>query len=1281
MVMRQTRLSSWRRPYQLLPGRDGAGPLASKGSTQASGASVNLAVRGRQSRATDQQQTSLKVAQWNAEGVRNKKPELQEFLRKHSIDIICIQETHLKEPQRFFVRGYELFRHDRHNRHKGGILTLVKTSIPAVEMYKSVEEGLEHQTVKIILPDGDLHITNCYSPSTTDLKLHKLKLNDSRHLVTGDFNSHSPSWGYEEMDNRGEEIEDWMMENGLILINKPNDKPTCYSRAWKSSSTPDLAMATEDIQRLSTRTVHTQLGGSDHLPVTIELSNTLRTESTYMAPSWNYKKANWPLFKEQSDLLCGEIALTDNLNENVRLFTNAVIQTAKISIPRGKRREYKAYWSSNLEKLHKSLGDAREAMEQNPTLENVRKHNSIRDAFNQEKTTEIRRSWNEKTSSLNMEKDSNKLWNLTKTLNEDTNSKHSRTVLEEEGEYHTGKMAANILADFYQEETSINMPRTRAQEVRHEIREQTRQQNPTDAMVSELTVSELSTALKNLKAKKAPGKDGITNEMIRNLGTTAKAKLLEIFNQSWSTGKFPDKWREAIIIPIQKKQKDKTKKSSYRPISLLSCLGKVMERIVNARLLKHLEANNMLSSSQSAYRKNRSTEDQLVYLTQEIENAFQEKRKTLAVFIDLTKAFDKVWKDGLLLKLLHKKVEGRMFNWIQNFLQYRTARVKLDGQTSHRVPLQQGVPQGGVISPTLFIIFINDITEKLPRHVSKAIHADDLALWTAADHLTTANYRMQEALDVVGKWATDWGVEINTTKTTTTCFSLSNTKETTNLSINGRQLLQEDNPTYLGIKLDKRLTWNQHLKEAEKRATRKLALMKKLAGTHWGANGNILQKVYVGTVRPTLEYGMSAWATASKTSTNRLVKVQNAGLRLITGGMKTTPIQQMEKHTGIHTLGERREQKVLTHSEKLRRMPTHPMQEKLQQLTQNRLKRKSFNHLSRHLLRQNEGLLSTSPAETELLCDYEDPDDNLGGVSVICDVPGIDKKGELSPSQQRMLTLEMIDHNYNPRDWTHVFTDGSADGAVRNGGGGIFIKHPDGTQTSKAIPTGKISSNYRAESTALLEAIKTLTASTMPSSRNIVFFTDCKSLLQKIQNPKNERQQKETRTALQELSKGKTVTLQWVPSHCGVVGNEKADALSKAGSQMEQFNHSVSYSEAKAIIHNHYSLLWKTRLGVESGHDPIHQLERHQQTILFRLRTGHSRLLGHMYRLKISHTNECPCKTGTQTPQHILQDCPTFSTQRCQIWPEGANMEQKLWGSRQDLERTAGFIKMTDLMI
>ena len=148
----------------------------------------------------------------------------------------------------------------------------------------------------------------------------------------------------------------------------------------------------------------------------------------------------------------------------------------------------------------------------------------------------------------------------------------------------------------------------------------------------------------------------------------------------WNAGTFPTSWKEDTII--LKKGKDRHSKTSYRSINLLSCLGKTMERMVNRRLQHHLEKNGLLSASQSSFRKNRSTEDQVTLFTQDIENGFQQKMKRLAVFVDLTKAFNKVWKEGLLFKLLRKRVCDNMYSWIQSYLFQRSARVRLEGQTS-----------------------------------------------------------------------------------------------------------------------------------------------------------------------------------------------------------------------------------------------------------------------------------------------------------------------------------------------------------------------------------------------------------------------------------------------------------------------------------------------------------------------------------------------------------------------------------------------------------------------
>ena len=208
------------------------------------------------------------------------------------------------------------------------------------------------------------------------------------------------------------------------------------------------------------------------------------------------------------------------------------------------------------------------------------------------------------------------------------------------------------------------------------------------SMTDPFSIKELKDALKKTKTKKAPGPEGITGEMLKHLGACCRAVLLKIFNHSWVKGVVPAVWKEAIVIPVPKKGKDKKNPRSGRSIRLLSCVGKLLERMINRRLINHLESNNVLSPTQTGYRNHRSTEDQLAYLSQNIENAFQEKRKVLAVFFDLSNAFDKVWKEGLLVKLLRTGARCKMYMWIQQFLFARTDRVKLDGILSKKVCLR-----------------------------------------------------------------------------------------------------------------------------------------------------------------------------------------------------------------------------------------------------------------------------------------------------------------------------------------------------------------------------------------------------------------------------------------------------------------------------------------------------------------------------------------------------------------------------------------------------------------
>ena len=310
----------------------------------------------------------------------------------------------------------------------------------------------------------------------------------------------------------------------------------------------------------------------------------------------------------------------------------------------------------------------------------------------------------------------------------------------------------------------------------------------------------------------------------------------------------------------------------------------------------------------------------------------------------------------------------------------------------------------------------------------------------------------------------------NTSKTNGTLFSLSTSKEQIKLRLKGEIVPQTDNLTFLGVKLDTRLTWKPQIEKMERSSLQKLALMRKLAETSWGADSSILTKVYTATVRPTTEYASTTWGTAAKTNKSRLDKIQNMALRVILGAMKTTPVHDMKKTANVEPLERRRSLKILLQGEKLRRLPSHPLHTNLAQPTKNRLKRQSLNHQHKELSRTHQDIVDVP---IELLTDPAWQPDRETDIQIFLSVPGITSKEQL-PGELRNLTLALIADRFPHTAWTHVYTDGSAEEGMKNGGRGVYIRYSDGDTTSLSVPGGLQCSNYRAEILAISTAAEHL---------------------------------------------------------------------------------------------------------------------------------------------------------------------------------------------------------------
>ena len=1203
------------------------------------------------------------IMHWNAEGITNKKTELEHFLHENSVNICCLQETHLQEGKPFKIRGYQVFRNDRQGRRKGGVMTLVKNNLNASETKKQTGEA-EYIQTRVTTTTCTLDLVNYYCPNDKSLSLDTIQVPDSGFLIAGDFNSQSQSWGYDTLDKRGEEIEAWQDENHLILANDLSDEHTFYSRRWHSTTTPDLALCTEDIHKQLNRKVGPQLGGSDHRPVLLEISGKPPADCP-QHPRWNYKKARWGLFAIRTNELSREITVDGrNINNVVRDFNASIIKAAKETIPRGVRKNYTPYWTPKLQDAQDKLTRAREEAETNPSQENNIKLQQCKAQYLKTKLECTRKSWREKTEKLNMERDTTKMWRLARALN-DEGYREQKITLEENNKILMGKIAADTFAKAYAEESNTTVPRQLKKEMRQEERERRKTAAP-DAMKEDLTMAELKKAIKQLKKKKSPGPDGVTNEMLQHLGNTTMQKLLDIFNLSWRSGQVPQCWKDATMIPVLKQGKNRAKAASYRPISLTSCICKTIERIINQRMQWYLESESIILPEQAAFRRYKSTEDQTTHLAQTIEDAFQAQKVTLTAFIDLQKAFDKMWKDGLLVKLLRSGIQGNMYRWTKSYLHNRRARVLVDGRCGRKVLLRQGVPQGGVLSPTLFILFMNDLVPELPKGIHAALYADDLVLWCTEEYATTATYRMQQALDKLTAWTNTWCVTINKEKSSATLFSLSTKTKAGHLHLENTPLLYEDQQTYLGVTFDKRLTWKQHVQNAEAKARRKINIMRKLAGTQWGANERILKSVYQGSVRPHLEYGSSSWMTAAQTHQQTLQRVQNQALRIITGAMRSTPIEKMEGTTGILPLKNRWECKALIQYTKAETSANHLMHTRTTQTSSGRLKRSSFIRDTRLLQRR---LQEQLPREVEVIQPDSGPPpwiDKLRDITIHTTVPHLTTKDEHSDVSKRALTLAMLEERYPQEAWIRAYTDGSATNAVWRGGAGVYIQFPDGRRQARAIPTGLHCTNYRAEVEALVHAANTIKEAAHPCSQ-VVLLTDAKSVLEAASNLP------QLQGALHDITCTRLV-LQWIPSHCGIRGNEEADRMAKLGADKEQTTNNISLPEMNTII--------KTLFRTPQSTDSYHQLTRQEQVIIFRLRTGHNRLNCHMNkRFRLAPSPRCPCGEADQTAEHVLQECGDYRPLRARFWPRPMSFRDKLYGPVEVLQTTAQFILESRLQV
>ena len=353
-----------------------------------------------------------------------------------------------------------------------------------------------------------------------------------------------------------------------------------------------------------------------------------------------------------------------------------------------------------------------------------------------------------------------------------------------------------------------------------------------------------------------------------------------LFNRSFELSEFPTAWKEAMVIPIFKKGSH-TDPGNYRPIALLPIISKVLERIVHDKLSSFLQT--WLHDSQSGFKKGDGTVPQLLRLCQEWSRHVDNSAYVGILFFYLRKAFDRVWHDGLLSKLEAAGIRGSAFAWMKSFLTSRRQITTVEGCTSAPAEIGAGVPQGAIISPLLFSVYVNDISSATPAN-NINLFADDTSAYVSSQAPSVLNSDQQTTADSLSSWFSRWHLSVHPAKTV--CMVLRSTGMPPcqlNIKINGNHIAQVTRHRHLGVTFNERLSWKDHVHDVLKKSAKKIGLLRRLGRQ---LSSTVVRDLYAFSIRPGIEYGSIVWSGLSSSDAARLERLNRSAARLIT---KTSP--------------------------------------------------------------------------------------------------------------------------------------------------------------------------------------------------------------------------------------------------------------------------------------------------------------------------------------------------------------------------------------------------------
>lgn len=1220
------------------------------------------------------------IVQWNCNGAKSHMFGIQKIISEWQPFGVCLQETHFRPEESFRLKRYNVFRKDDipDQRAKGGVAILLKENIPASEV--DLQTDFQAVAIQIWYPIK-LTICNLYLPrfdwNSYDLTNLFTQL-PKPCLIVGDFNSHSLVWGSTHTDTRGRLVEDVIGQLDLVVLN--SGEGTYLNSISNSFSAIDLSMCSPAVAPHLRWTLLNSELYSDHIPINIEFAKNYGHKQ-YTLRRWNFKQANWSTFTSNFHNISRP---TEDVEASVDYITNAITAAADASIPKTENRPKRLnipWWNEEVKQAIRKKKRALNIFKKRPTQENLIEFKRLRACARRTILMSKRSSWEEYVSTITRQTTNTEIWNKTRAIMGKTHSSPPLVLLVDgKSVTDTNEIAETVASHFSKISSFSNCSRDFISYCKNTQTPLDFSEINTPSYYNDpITMLEFETVLEAVKDS-APGPDSIPYDVIRHLPVSVKENILRLYNKIWDTGHYPKQWKEAIIIPVSKPGKDTKNTNSYRPISLMCCLGKLLEKIVSNRLMWHLEKFKLLSDFQMGFRKHRSPVDQLVLVENIIQDSFAERKHTVAVFFDLQKAYDTTWRYGVLKSMYDWGIRGKLPLFVRSFLMERSFRVRVGDTLSQKHYLETGIPQGSTLSVTLFAIAVNNLISDVNPNMGYSLYVDDLVFFYSASSMNEIEETMQEAINNLIEKADHYNFTFSTEKTHCVHFCrLRKPHNDPNLKIKEKQLECKESAKFLGLILDKKLYWKSHIQGLVTQCKKRLDIIRCLSNLNWGADREVLIRLYKALIQSKIDYGSEIYASARQSHLKALDSVQTTGLRLASGAFRTSPYLSLCCETGVPPVRYRSMQSLINYGIRIKAQPNHPCYStifseigKRKYALRNTITRPVGVRLKETLQKFNIELPSVYPYNT-----YETPPWQVKKIKYCKEISNYKKND--TPSC--LLKLAFLSELHAYQDYQAIYTDGSK---TSEGVGSAF--YTQGEVYSWTLPLA--AGIFTAELYAIWQSLR---YAEMSISENFIICSDSRSAMDALtDNFNNDPLVHDIHYLLSWLEgRNKNVRFMWVPGHIGIAGNERADESAREATHQLPEKIPIRADDVKVYMKMKILSLWQLhwsswesklkiiKPGVEKWKYPM-ELNRKEQVIIARLRIGHTNITS-LSILKGEQPPVCERCGVTLNVQHILIDCPKHTDERRQH-KLGLNLRECLSNEDSNIKRVLSYVRSINLL-